>query len=149
MRRSMAVALIAVLVMIVPMAEGAAPAKRYVGTFEPGGTLKFSVKKRNGNRKVVRFKFAGFPVQCTSGSQTHSEVLNFPLPVNRRDRFRAIGVLGNPQNPRARLRLKGKVDGPRKAHGTMQVDGSKLPIDAGGTAACDSPKTKWDASRPQ
>jgi len=138
---------IAALALAVPMADGAAPAKRYQGSFEPGGTLSFKVKKRNGNKKVVRFKFQAFPLDCSGEPKTTSGYLDFAMRVNRKNRFRAKAIRGTASAPKASLKLRGKLVGARNARGTMQVEGSSVLVDPSGSAACASPRTKWSAKR--
>ena len=144
MRKLLALAGVCVVGLVAPTTVGAAT-KSYNGTFEPGGTLSFKVKNTNNGKKVKAFTFLGFPVQCNSGSETTSGNLSFAPKVENK-KFEAHAILGNSNNPLAKLTLVGKLKGGGQAEGTMKVSGTNVPIDPSGSGNCSSPKTDWTAS---
>ena len=134
------------LVLFTPAGAGAGQAKtKYAGAFNPSGTLSFVVKPTNNGKKVFRFAWQAFPLDCKGGPETSSNRLNFAVRVKDK-RFHAEAV-DDAANPRAFLTLDGKFEGGGTASGTMRIKGRRVPVDSGGRANCDSGKRGWSAAR--
>lgn len=148
MRKFVALLVVSAVGLAAPASMGAT-VKQYNGTFTPGGTLSFKLKKTNKGKKVIDFTFSNFPVACSGGPNTTSGNLTFPVKV-KNNKFEAAGVAGNdPNNPRSRLDLTGEFKPGQKAEGTMKVRGPKVNVDnppPRGTSDCSSPKTNWTAT---
>jgi hypothetical protein len=125
----------------------------YHGRFDPSGTLKFKrAKKKHTPPAAAGFSFTKFPLaSCDNGANTETSSLNFSVLVKHR-KFHAKGVIGDdPTHPDSELILKGKFSrNHHKAHGTMRIFGSKVPVDDqtnGSTDNCDSGTLDWTAHR--
>ena len=137
----------------IPAIAGGATSS-YHGRFDPSGTLKFKrAKKKHTPPAVGGFSFTKFPLaSCDNGANTESSSLNFSVLVKHR-KFHAKGVVTPPHSniPDSTLILKGKFSrNHHKAHGTMRIFGSKVPVDDqtnGSTDNCDSGTLDWTAHR--
>ena len=119
--------------------------RSYDGSFATGGELHFKVVKSKDGKKVINYRFEGFALRCEEGPNTTTDSLNFSVRVKDNE-FGTRAILGNPDNPQATLRLKGKLL-PNGAKGTMKIEGRKVPTDTGPNSdACTSPRTAWTAS---
>ncbi len=145
MRKLIALMALSIAVLIAPAAVGAAK-KTYGGAFESSGELQFDLKKANKGKKILDFTFAGFPVQCDSGSQTTSGHLTFAIKV-KNNKFEADAISTNPGSE-SKLNLTGKLKNGGQAEGTLKVHGANVLIDNPPNTRdnCTSPKTDWTAS---
>ena len=147
MRKVLALAgSLTVAVGLVAPANAGTQTKDYNGTFEPGGTLSFTVKPTDNGKKVVKFKFFNFPVQCTTGPETTSGNLKFAIKVENKA-FEARAQSTSP-GAESKLALTGKLKGGGQAVGTLKVKGENVLInDPPDTREdCSSPHTDWTAS---
>jgi ABC-type sugar transport system substrate-binding protein len=145
MKRFAALAGVLVVGLVAPATVGAA-AKTYVGVFESSGELGFKVKKTEHGKKIKEFDWFQFPLQCQSGPRTTTNGLSFAPKVRDR-RFEAVAIVGNQGNPKAELRLTGKLKSGGSAEGTLKIEGRDVPLDPEPTSdKCSSPKTSWTAS---
>lgn len=147
MKKLLALAgLLALAIGLVTEANAGTRTKDYNGTFEPGGTLSFTVKPTDNGKKVVKFKFFLFPVQCDSGMNTTTGRITFGMKVrNKEFHARAVNDAGTSE-----LAVEGRLKGGGEAQGTLKVKGSGVNVDhpppRRGTDSCSSPKTDWTAS---
>jgi len=107
--------------------------------------MSFELKKSRNGKTVVKYTWEDFPLLCDSGPKTSSDFLAFGQKV-RRGKFDAVAV-DNQSNPGARLKLEGKLKGPRNAEGTLRIEGKRVPLDGGGKDRCDSGKVAWTAQK--
>ena len=145
MRRTTIGCIAACLAMLVPTVADASK-RDYAGKIDPSGTVSFTLRKKDGQRDVLRFAWDQLPVQCNSKPYSTDGKLSFAIEVKDR-KFKARAVLGDPDKPDARAVIKGKLKGKRRAVGTIEVDGSKLPTNDGETRNCESGLLDWKASR--
>ena len=145
MKKFLTLAGVSAVALIAPATVGAAT-KSYNGTFVPGGTLSFDLKKTNKGKKILDYTFFGFPVQCKSGPETTSGHLNFAVKV-KHNRFEA-NAQSNEPGAESKLTLIGKLKNGGQAEGTLKVQGKDVKIDdpPGARKNCSSPKTAWTAS---
>lgn len=145
MKKLLALAGVSVFVLVAPAAVGAA-SKTYQGTFDPGGQLQFKLKPTNHGKKVVKYTFLGFPVQCDGGPETTSGFFTFGVKVKNK-KFEAQAQSTNPGSE-SKVVLTGKFKRGGKAKGTMKVSGEHVGIDdpPGTRDNCTSPKTDWTAN---
>ena len=145
MRRTTIGCVAACLAMLVPAVADASK-RDYAGKIDPSGTVSFTLRKKDGQRDVLRFAWQELPVNCNGKPRTTYGKLDFKIEVEDR-RFKARGVLGDPDKPDARAVVKGELKGRRRAVGTIEVDGSELPTNDGETRNCESGVLDWKASR--
>lgn len=143
------------LLLIATIASSAVTTKKYSGDIEKGGTVDFTIRttKRPGHprrSKVVKFVFEELVVDCQGHPNPESTSGNtdFRVPIRNR-KFQINATLGDPDSPRAALKVRGELTAPRKAKGTIRVHGSAVPLDppAGGTGNCESTTQDWTAHR--
>ena len=133
------------LALVVPTVADASK-KEYSGKIDPSGTVSFTLRKQDEKRDVLKFAWADLPVDCMGDPDTTDGKLSFAIPVKDK-KFKARAVLGDPDAPDARAVVKGKLKGKRRAVGTIEVDGRKLPTSDGGSRNCESGLLDWKASR--
>lgn len=126
-------------------APAAAKMREYQGPIGPSGAISFGVKGKGERAKVVDLEWFRLPVECGSKDDTSDGTLTYEVPVNARGKFSANAVYGNPKHPKAEAIIKGKINGDR-AHGSIIVRGSKLPVNDAGAGDCDSGKHPWNAA---
>ncbi len=125
-------------------APAAAKTRDYKGPIGPSGAISFGVKGKGDRTKVVELEWFRLPVECGRKDDTSSGALTFPVKVKDR-KFSAYAVYGNKNHPKAEAIIRGKINGSR-AHGSIIVRGSKLPVNDAGTGDCDSGKHPWNAA---
>lgn len=146
-RRHLMTAVAATFVLAVP-ASAPGAVSRFAGEFEAGGELQFNRVTTNKGQTVNNFKFEQVAITCRSGPNTTTGGLTFRIPVRRGGKFRTSAVrLDNQGRVLAQLRIAGRFKGPRSASGVMRVSGSKVPVDSGGGARCDSGRLRWSVQR--
>jgi hypothetical protein len=118
--------------------------KTYEGAFENGGTNSFTLKKTNNGKKVMKYEWALFSMDCDGGPQTSTNGLSFGVKV-KNDKFEAVATPSTAD--KVKLTLKGEFTGGGSAEGTMRIEGSKVPVDGGGKDSCDSGKVLWTAEK--
>jgi hypothetical protein len=124
----------------------------YRGSFDPSGRLSFRSGNHHHMHVVIGFKFTKFPLHCEHGPNTESTGLdpNYYPRIKHRT-FHAYGLIGDRAHPRSELLLTGTFSRDRsRAHGTMHVFGSHVPVDDqtnGKTDHCNSGKLAWTAHR--
>jgi hypothetical protein len=133
------VSVVAVAALAIP-AQAVASSKKYVGGVNPSGDFSFTVKKKNGKKKVKNPTFIEVPTHCDQGNVTTSGKLAFSVKLKHKE-FTAVGQL-----PGGSVTVVGHVNG-NNASGTIQVLGAS-PIDGDGTGSgCDTGELSWSASR--
>jgi hypothetical protein len=144
MKRTVIGCVIACVAMLAPAVADASK-KQYAGSIEPSGEISFTLRKQNGKLDVLKLAWTNLPVDCNGEPNTTSGKLSFAVPV-KDHKFKARAVLGDPQSPEARAVIKGELKGKRHAEGTIEVNGSHLPTDDGGSGNCESGRLDWSAS---
>lgn len=144
MKRTTALVIVLAITLFTPQALGAAK-RSYAGEFATSGTLAFDVKKSKRGKKVVEFRFKRFPLDCERGPNTVSGGLTFAVDVKRR-KFETV-ALENPDNPKAKLKLDGRLQGRTAAKGSMSVEGRKVLVTQGKRDRCSSGDVPWTATR--
>lgn len=124
----------------------AAKSRDFQGSIGPSGAISFTLKGKKDRAKVVDLAWYRLPVECgTKGKEDASTgALTFKVPVED-GKFSAYAVYGNKKRPKAEAIVKGRINGER-AHGTIIVRGSKLPVSGAGVGNCDSGKHPWNAA---
>lgn len=126
----------------------AAPAqgkvRDYQGPIGSAGAIEFGVKGKGDRAKVVDLRWYRLPVECGRKDDTSTGTLTYKVPVED-GKFSANAVYGNPKRPKAEAIIEGKING-SKAHGTIIVRGTKLPVTDAGVGNCDSGKDPWNAA---
>lgn len=122
----------------------AAKTRHYQGPIGPSGAIEFGVKGKGDRARVVDLQWYRLPVECGRNDDTSTGTLTFEVPVESR-KFNAYAVYGNPKRPKAEAIIKGRING-KRAHGTIIVRGSKLPVIDAGVGDCDSGKHPWNAA---
>lgn len=127
-------------------APAAAKTREYQGPIGPSGAISFAVKGKKNRAKVVDLEWFRLPVECGRKDKEDSSTgtLTFEVPVED-GKFDAYAVYGNKNRPKAEAIIKGRINGDR-AHGTIIVRGSKLPVNDAGIGNCDSGKHPWNAA---
>ena len=127
-------------------APAAAKESEFRGPIGPSGAISFTVKGKKERTKVVDLAWYRLPVECGSKDKPDSSTgtLTFKVPVED-GKFSAYAVYGNKKRPKAEAIVKGRINGER-AHGTIIVRGSKLPVSGAGVGNCDSGKHPWNAA---
>ena len=147
MRRIRATAVLAcgAVVAALALAAGAASDLRtYTGGFDAGGTVGFRAKVdgRGDVRQVDDFHWRRLQAACDEGDILLRGRLEFPIPVNDRGRWSAVGVGGGDQ-----ARIEGEfTNGRRRAHRFLRVQGT-FQTDEGLYRNCDTRRARWRASR--
>jgi hypothetical protein len=138
------------LVLATSSGAAAAATADYGGSFNPSGSLQFSLGHHDGHRWVTKFVFSQFPLaDCAHGSNTETSSLSYDVRV-KDGRFHTLGILGNHKHPRSELVLRGRVRKHGRASGTMRVFGSAVPVDdtsKGAHDRCESGTLDWHAKR--
>jgi hypothetical protein len=145
MRRTTIGCIVACLAMLVPTVADASK-RDYAGKIDPSGTVSFTLRKKDGQRDILQFAWQELPVKCNGKPYTTTGRLDFAIEVRDR-KFKARGVLGDHDKPKARAVVKGKLKGKRRAVGTIEVDGSRLPTNDNENRNCESGLLDWKASR--
>lgn len=127
-------------------APAAAKTREYQGQIDREGAISFGVKGKKDRAKVVDLEWFRLPVECGRKGKPDSSTgtLTFKVPVED-GKFDAYAVYGNKKHPKAEAIIKGKINGDR-AHGTIIVRGSKLPVNDAGVGNCDSGRQPWNAA---
>lgn len=145
MRKAVALVAAISVALAAPTAVGAGRTSKYTGDFAVTGTMSFQLKKSRDGKFVFKYSWDDFPLLCESGLQTSSSFIENRQNVKDR-RFKATAV-DNQSNPGARLSLRGKLVGPRRAEGTLRIRGDRVPIDSGGKDQCESGRVEWTARK--
>ena len=144
MRKCIALAAVSAVALTAPGSVSAGQGKvKYLGGFEATGTLSFVVERTRSGKKVFRYKWNDFPLDCRSGPETSSSRLTYAVRVENK-RFSARAV-DNIRDPGAFLRIRGEFQGTSSASGTMRLEGKNVPVDSGGRKNCDSGRVGWTA----
>lgn len=143
MRRLLILAVVALSLSLA--ATAAAGKSKYAGDIDPSGEIAFTLKKKNSKVAVLKLRWSALPVNCGGTADTTSGGLSFAVPVVKKA-FKARAVLGKPSKPEAKARIDGKLAG-KKASGKITLEGSKLPLDSGGSGDCRSGKLDWSAAK--
>jgi len=128
----------------------AAPAlgktREYRGQIGSSGAISFSVKGKRKRMRVVDLAWYRLPVECGKRRKEDSSTGTLTYEVSVKDgKFAANAVYGNEKRPKAEAIIRGRINGDR-AHGTIIVRGSKLPVVDAGVGNCDSGKQRWNAA---
>ena len=144
MRKHIALAAVLAVALTAPGSVSAGQGKvKYVGSFEPTGTLSFVVEKTKRGKKVFRYKWNDVPLDCRSGPETSSSRLTYAVRVKNK-KFSARAV-DNVSDPGAFLRINGEFQGSTSATGNMSLEGKNVPVDSGGRRNCESGRVGWTA----
>ena len=147
MRKLIAMAAVSAVALAAPGSAGAGQDRtKYVGAFEPTGSVSFVVKKTNNGKKVFNFEWAGFPLDCRGTPETSSDGLTFAVPVKQGEFKTSAADTDNRGNVDALLKLGGEFASRTSASGTMRIEGKEVRIDGGGRKNCDSGRVDWVAS---
>lgn len=123
----------------------AAKPREFQGPIGPSGAISFDLKGKGERARVLDLEWYRLPVDCAKGKKdTSTGTLTYKVPVED-GKFSANAVYGNKNHPKAEAIIRGRINGER-AHGTIIVRGSKLPVNDAGVGDCDSGKHPWNAA---
>lgn len=137
-------AVVATALTLATAAPAAAKTREYQGPIGPSGAISFAVKGKRDRAKVLDLAWYRLPVDCGRRDDTSTGTLTYKVAVEE-GKFAANAVYGNPKHPKAEAIIRGRINGER-AHGTIIVRGSKLPVNDAGVGDCDSGKHRWNAA---
>src|SRR5690348_6467715 len=110
MKKFLALAGVAAIGVVAPATVGAST-KEYAGSFETSGTIGFKVESKQGKKKVIRLRFASFPLDCDGGPNTATgNVPEFKIKVNDSGKFDA-DLISEGTGTKAELNIDGKLMG--------------------------------------
>lgn len=136
----------ATIVALAVAAPASAATRDYQGGIGQSGAISFSVKGKGDRTKVIDLEWYRLPVDCGKKDDTSTGTLTYAVSIDRKGKF-ATDAISPPgaKHPKAEAIITGKVNGSR-AHGTITVRGSKLPVNDAGSGDCDSGKQPWNAA---
>jgi hypothetical protein len=128
-----------VLVLALVPAPAAAATRHYTGRIDPGGTVSFDARVRQGTiKEVIGFAWEAMPMTCDEGSSTVGGQFKTLIDVAKA-KFHQKGTTHGSLMSWAKVRGRFTKHG-KKAHGTLREHGDFAKL-----TSCDTARLDWHA----